>query len=131
MVGAPCTISTYGAIAALKDDTILPAYTEILERRRRVAYDILGNTPGVRMRMSESGILSWLDVGELGSSQEVAGYIAKHAKVLVNQGTPYGEQGENHIRIVTACFKKEQDAVRRFMRIKEALTQLAREKDIV
>lgn len=131
VVGAPCTISTYGAIAALKDDTILPAYTEILERRRRVAYDILGNTPGVRMRMSESGILSWLDVGELGSSQEVAGYIAKHAKVLVNQGTPYGEQGENHIRIVTACFKKEQDAVRRFMRIKEALTQLAREKDIV
>lgn len=128
--GAPCTVSTFGAIAALKDKTILPEYTERLDRRRRLAYQILGSTPGVKMRMSESGILSWLDVSALGTSQEVADYLMEHAKIMVNQGTPYGAQGAGHIRIVTACFAKDEDAALRFERIKAALTELARQKGI-
>jgi aspartate/methionine/tyrosine aminotransferase len=129
--GAPCTISTFGAIAALKDKTILPEYYTRLERRRRLAYEVLSTTPGVKMKMSESGILSWLDVSALGTSQEVADYLLEHAKIMVNQGTPYGKQGEGHIRIVTACFAKDEDAVLRYERIKAALTQMAKEKGII
>ncbi len=131
VVGAPCTVSTYGAIAALKDKSILPYYRDILDRRRRAAYEILGNLPGVNMNMNESGILSWLDISRLGTSQEVADYIAEHAKILVNQGTPYGKQGEGYIRIVTACFREEEEAVKRYRRIAEALLQLAKEKSII
>ena len=129
--GAPCTVSTFGAIAALKDKTILPEYYTRLERRRRLAYEVLSTTPGVKMKMSESGILSWLDISALGTSQEVADYLLEHAKIMVNQGTPYGKQGEGHIRIVTACFAKDEDAVLRYERIKAALTQLAKEKGII
>ena len=131
VLGAPCTASTFGAIAALKDKTILPEYYERLDRRRRLAYEILGSAPGVKMRMSESGILSWLDVSALGTSQEVADYLMEHAKIMVNQGTPYGEQGAGFIRIVTACFAKDEDAVQRFERIKAAFTELARQKGLI
>ena len=130
VMGAPCTVSTFGAIAALKDKTILPEYHERLDRRRRLAYEILGSTPGVKMRMSESGILSWLNVSALGTSQEVADYLLEHAKIMVNQGTPYGAQGEGYIRIVTACFAKDEDAALRFERIRAALTELAKKKGL-
>ena len=54
----------------------------------------------------------------------------KHANVMVNQGDPYGDQGKGHLRIVSACFAKDEDAALRFNRIKDALTQLAHEKGI-
>ncbi|MGN0975719.1 MAG: pyridoxal phosphate-dependent aminotransferase [Gemmiger sp.] len=128
--GAPCTVTTYGAIAALKDPDILPEYSRRLERRRTLAYDILSTTPGVKMRKSESGILSWLNISALGTSQEVADYLMEHAKIMVNQGTPYGAQGEGYIRIVTACFARDEDAALRFERIKAALTELAVKKGL-
>ena len=62
---------------------------------------------------------------------EVSDYLMEHARIMVNQGTPYGSQGEGHIRIVTACFAKDEDAVERFERIKAALTQMAKEKGII
>ena len=80
------------------------------------------------MKMSESGILSWLNISRLGTSAEVADYIMEHAKIMVNQGTPYGAQGEGWLRIVTACFASDEDAAVRFERIKAALTRLAKEK---
>ena len=86
---------------------------------------------GVKMKMSESGILSWLDISALGTSQEVADYLLEHAKIMVNQGTPYGAQGEGHIRIVTACFAKDEDALIRFERIKASLTELAKTKGLL
>ena len=130
VLGAPCTVTSMGAIAALEDETILPEYYVRLERRRRLAYDILSTTPGVSMQMSESGILSWLDIHQLGTSEEVCNYLMEHANVMVNQGVPYGKQGEGYIRIVTACFAKDEDAAPRFERIKAALTQLAKEKGL-
>jgi aspartate/methionine/tyrosine aminotransferase len=131
VLGAPCTASTFGAIAALQDDSILPEYFSRLERRRKLAYDMLSTIPGVRMKPSESGILSWLDVSRLGSGAEVAAYLMAHAKVMVNDGAQYGKHGEGHIRIVTACFAKDEDAAVRFQWIRDALTSLAKEKGII
>ena len=131
VLGAANTVASIGAIAALEDDTIMPEYYERLDRRRRLAYDILSTIPGVKMRMSESGILSWLDVHELGTSEEVVNYLMKHANIMVNQGVPYGKQGEGYLRIVTACFASDDDAALRFNRIKDALTELARSKGLI
>lgn len=131
VLGAACTLSSLGAVAALEDESILADNYVRLERRRRIAYDILSTIPGVTMKMSESGILSWLNVSALGTAEEVSNYIMEHAKIMVNQGVPYGSQGEGHIRIVIACFAKDEDAIARFERIKAALTQLAHEKHII
>lgn len=130
VLGAPATITSIGAIAAIKDKEHLKLNFERLERRRKIAYEILSSIPGVEMRMSESGILSWLNISQLGTSEEVASYILKEAKILVNEGTPYGSQGEGYIRIITACFNKDEDAINAFNRIKVALTNLAKEKNI-
>ena len=131
VLGAASTLGSIGAVAAVKDEAYLKSNYERLERRRRLAYEVLSTTPGVKMKMSESGILSWLDISALGTAEEVSEYLMKHANVMVNQGNPYGEQGKGHLRIVTACFAKDEDAVLRFERIKAALTQLAKEKGII
>ena len=131
VLGAASTLGSIGAIAALNDEEYLRSNYERLERRRRVAYDILSTAPGVRMKLSESGILSWLDVSALGTAEEVADYLMKHAKVMVNQGNPYGEQGKGHLRIVTACYAKDEDAAARFESIRAALTELAKEKGVI
>lgn len=128
--GAPNTIATYGAIAALEDKTILPMYYEKLEKRRRLFYECMKDVPGVKMNLSESGILSWMDISQLGTSQEVAQYLMKHANVLVNEGATYGKQGEGYLRIVSAAFYKDEDALVRFERIRDALIQLGKEKGI-
>ncbi len=130
VLGAPNTMSTFGCIAALHDDTILPGYKERLDRRRMLAYGILSAVPGVRMRPSESGILSWLDVSRLGTSQEIVDYLREEALIMVNPGSQYGACGEGFIRIVSACFADDKDAAACFERIADALTKLAKEKGI-
>ena len=126
--GAPSTISTYGAIAALEDASILPSYTTKLEKRQHTFYEMMKDIPGVKLHKSESGILAWLDIHALGSSQEVAQYIMKHANIMVNEGTPYGKEGEGYIRIVSCTFYEEKDAILRYQRIKDALIALGIEK---
>ncbi len=130
VIGAASTMSTIGAIAAIEDASILESHYVRLERRRRLAWEAFQGIPGVTMSMPESGILSWLNVSRLGTSEEVAGRIMKDAKIMVNQGTPYGAQGEGHIRIVTACFAKDEDAQERFARIRRVLEKMAEEKGI-
>lgn len=130
VLGASNTLASIGAVAAVKDEAFLKSNYERLLRRRDLAYEILSEIPGVTMKPSESGILSWLNVSALGTSAEVADYIRDHANIMVNQGTPYGAQGEGHIRIVTACFANDEEAAGRFLDIKRALTELAKEKGI-
>ena len=130
VLGAASTLSSLGAITALQDTTILKSYFERLERRRRIAYEILSKTPGLTMKMSESGILSWVNISKLGTSAEVANYIMENANIMVNEGVPYGKQGEGYLRIVTGCFAKDEDAIVRFEKIREVLTTLAIKKGL-
>ena len=130
VLGASCTLSSIGAVAALRDKAYLQEVYERLERRRRQAYETFRDIPGVTMKCSESGILSWLNISALGTDQEVADRIRDEAKILVNQGSPYGEMGRGHIRIVTACFARDEDAQARFDRIRAVLMSMAREKGL-
>ena len=130
VLGAPCTLSSIGAIAALRDQEHLQSNYVRLERRRRLAYEAFHDIPGVKMKQSESGILSWLNISALGTDEEVAERLQKDAMILVNQGMPYGQQGKGHIRIVTACFASDEDAMERFMRIRQVLLTMAKEKGL-
>jgi len=131
ILGATNTAAQLGAITALEDDSILSENYRVFERRRRIAYDIFSTIPGVKVSIPESGFLSWLNISKLGTSAEVAAFILNEAKVLVNEGTPYGKYGEGYIRIVHGCFKDEEKARDAYIRIKEALTKLAKLKGIV
>lgn len=128
VLGATNTAAQIGALAALRDESILPAYHSILDRRRRMAYACFSAVPGVKMLLPESGILSWLDVSALGTDTEVAAYLLKHAHVSVNEGHNYGAQGAGHLRIVHACCREDDKAAAVFARIAEALVRMGREQ---
>lgn len=130
VLGAPCTLTSIGAIAAVQDKAYLASNYTRLERRRRMAYETFCRIPGVRMRPPESGILSWLNIEKLGTCDEVAARLMTDAQIMVNAGTPYGTQGEGHIRIVTACFASDAEAQKRFDRIQAVLFQMAKEKGL-
>lgn len=130
VLGAPCTLSSIGAIAALKDKQHLANTFTRLERRRRIAYEKLHDIPGVNMAMPESGILSWLNISQLGTEEEVCARLQEEARILVNQGEPYGQQGKGHIRIVTACFASDEEAGQRLERIRRVLWKMAEEKGL-
>lgn len=128
VLGAAATITSIGAVAALKETSILNDLTAAHQRRRTIAYDIFSTIPGVSMQRSESGILSWLNIGALGTSAEVTAYLLKEADVLVNDGSFYGEQGAGHIRVVTSCIQDDAAAIRVFERMKAALTALGKSR---
>lgn len=130
VLGASATITSIGAIQALQEHAYLQSLTRRHEQRRTVAYDILSAVPGVSMRKSESGILSWLDVSRLGSDVEVVTHLLEKANVLVNAGSAYGEMGKGHIRLVSSCIADDTKAETVFSRIAEALAELARAKGI-
>lgn len=131
VLGAAATITSIGAVQALKDKEHLSTVFEKLEKRRKMAFEIFNSIPGVSMNMPESGILSWVNISELGTSEEVSTYILKNAKILINEGTPYGKQGEGYLRIVSACFMDDEDAYNALNRIKDALIKLGKEKGII
>ena len=130
VLGAPCTLSSIAAITALQDHEHLHDIYVRLERRRRMAYEAFHDIPGVKMTMAESGILSWVNVSALGTDEEVADRIRDDARILVNQGSPYGENGKGHLRIVTACFASDEEAMARFERIRKVLLEMAAEKGL-
>ncbi|MDD7649294.1 pyridoxal phosphate-dependent aminotransferase [Cloacibacillus porcorum] len=130
VMGVPNTIATAGAIAALKDDSILKYNYERNERRRRIAYDILKDIPGTKLKMSESGITTWLDVRGLGTSIEVATRIKDDAKIIISAGDPYGMHGVGFLRLVTSAYAKDEDAVMRLLKIKTVLFAIAKEKGL-
>ncbi len=72
VVGATCTASQMGALAAFRNPGFMEAYREKYDFRRKAAFRILNQVPGVTMLLPESGFYSWVDVSRLGSSARIA-----------------------------------------------------------
>lgn len=130
VLGTAATVTSIGANEALGDEALLADIHARLVRRREIACEELGSIPGVGMLPPETGILAWLDVSALGTSQEIVTYLLEHANVLVNPGDQYGEHGAGFIRLVYAAFADDGRAASVFGRIREALTDLARKKGV-
>ncbi len=130
VIGATSTCAQMGAIAALKDSRFMEGYFEAFDRRRKIVYQHLHDIPGVSMKLSESGFLSWIDVSALGTESEVMAYLGEHAFVSINSGLPYGEQGRGHIRIVHGVFASDEELEAAILRMREALLKLSKEKGI-
>ncbi len=131
IIGAAATITSIGAIAALKDEEHLKDMYTRLERRKKIAEEIFSSIPLVDLTPIESGILTWIDVSKVGTSKEVAKFILEKGNVLVNEGSPYGKNGEGHLRIVTGCFKSDEDAKNAFIKIKNSIIELIEKKNLI
>ena len=121
VLGATNTVSQMAVLAALKDTRFMKEFEDAFNYRRKAAYEILNQVPGVSMKMPESGFLCWVDVSRLGNSTDIASYLVKEAKVSVNDGINYGAGGEGHLRIVLGVYRDNQKVVDALYRIQDAL----------
>ena len=131
VVGATNTAAQLAAIAAYgKRDELVAEYSVIFDKRRRFVYEALSDIPGVRVQMPQSAFLSWINVSQLGTSDEIVDYLVREAKVFVNSGNCYGSQGEGYIRLVQGCYADDADIEQAVLRIREALLKKSRELGI-
>ncbi|MEG2119733.1 MAG: pyridoxal phosphate-dependent aminotransferase, partial [Pseudoflavonifractor sp.] len=131
VIGATNTTFQLAAIEAFRDLSFMEEYRAIFDRRRKEVYALLGDIPGVTMTMPQAAFLTWLDVRPLGTSEEVAAYLKKNARVFVNEGTPYGTMGAGHLRLVHGCFADDERLYAAIRRIRTALLALAGEKHLI
>ena len=130
VLGATNTAAQLGAVVALQDPAFSEDFYKHFDKRRHLVYDYLHDIPGVSMRLSESGFLSWLDVSELGTEQEVSDYLLKNAKVALNIGTPYGHEGRGHLRIVQGAIGSDEEIENVLARMRGALLELSKSRGL-
>ena len=130
VLGAANTSAQIGAIAALKDPSFAADFYQHFDKRRHLVYQYLHDIPGVSMRLSESGFLSWIDVSRLGTEQEVSDYLLEHAKVALNIGTPYGNEGRGHLRIVQGAIGSDEEMEQVLIRMRGALLELSKTRGL-
>jgi Aspartate/tyrosine/aromatic aminotransferase len=121
VLGATNTASQIGAIAAFQNSGFMEDYKKSYDFRRKAAYRIFNEVPGVSALMPESGFFSWIDVSRLGDSTGIMDYLVAYAKVAVNDGKNYGLQGNGYLRIIHGCLWDDEEAVRAMERIACAL----------
>ena len=124
VLGATNTIAQKAAIAAFENMSFMKEFEEAFDIRRKKAYEILNSIPNVSMKMPESGFLCWVNVSNLGSSEEIVSYLIKEAKVCVNDGVNYGPGGLGYIRIVLGVYRDTQKIINALERIKKALIKM-------
>lgn len=100
------TFIQHGALAAITGPTnILQDMVNDDKEKRNLVVRRLNQMPGVTCELPEGTIYAFPDISATGmSAQEAADKILEETKVVVEAGSFYGPQGENHLRI---CFGSE------------------------
>lgn len=122
VLGATNTASQLGAITAFRNPEFMKDYKEIYDKRRITACKILSLVPGVTMKMPESGFYCWINVSKIGDSTDITEYLAREAKVAVNDGKNYGASGNGCLRIIHGCLSNDSEAEAILERIAQALS---------
>ena len=130
VVGATNTASQLAAVASLADADAMAERHEDFEARRRDVARVLAGVPGVTVAPVESGFLSWVHVGPLGTGDEVAAHLLADARVSVNSGSPYGPAGRDHVRIVHGCYRDRGQMVAALEEVAASLRRLAAERGV-
>jgi aspartate/methionine/tyrosine aminotransferase len=129
ILGATNTFAQAGALAALRNDDFVDEYNRIFDLRRLAAYEAFTMIPGVHCLLPEATFLIWINISQLGTSDEIAKLLREKAKVAVTSGSRYGEHGEGGLRLNIAQLdeKKFNDVLKQ---ISLTLTEHARTKGI-
>lgn len=79
---------------------------EILEGNRDYLMDYVSeHIPAIRMPKPEATYLAWLDCRALGLPDSPAKFFLENAKVALNNGKDFGEQGEGFVRLNFGCHR--------------------------
>jgi aspartate/methionine/tyrosine aminotransferase len=127
VIGTANTVAQLAMIEGFRDKHAMDLFYSTFEARRKKVYEIVNSIPGVSMQMPESGILCWIDISKLGKSQEICDLLIEKARIATNAGHTYGVCGDGHIRIVFGSFRDEEVVYDALYRMKEVLSQRARE----
>jgi cystathionine beta-lyase len=99
----------FGAMAAVAawdpaSDAWLDALLVALDENRRLLGRLLAeHIPGSRYRLPDAGYLAWVDLSHLGWGDDPAGRILREARVALNRGPTFGDEGNGHVRINLGC----------------------------
>lgn len=121
VIGATSTSAQRAVLAALERPDFMREFERAYEVRRKAAFEILNQVPGVSVLMPESGFLCWVDVSKLGDSSDIVSYLVREARVSVNDGKNYGPGGEGHLRIVLGVYRDNERVIEALRRIRDAL----------
>jgi len=109
------TLSQMAALAALDTPDSIPQEMVASYRRRRdLLVCGLQAIPGMNPFVPQGTFYTFVDITQFGmSSQELALFLLRNARVAVAPGTAFSEQGEGFIRI---CFASSDDNIREGIR---------------
>lgn len=99
----------FGAIAGVaafspESDAWLDSLLAALDENRRLLAELLEtHLPGARYRMPDAGFLAWVDLRALDLGDDPAERMLSDAKVALNPGPSFGEEGLGHVRINFGC----------------------------
>lgn len=130
VIGATNTAAQIAAVEAFRNDNFVAKYNEIYDRRRKMVYEIFNKVPGVKVLMPESGFFAWVNVGALGTGDEIAARLMEKKIAAVNGGSAYGLQGKNYFRIIQGSMGSDEQVLEALHRIAAELTLIAEEKNI-
>ena len=69
-----------------------------------LAKSLQENTPKIKFHKPEGTFLIWLDCRELGlTDEELHDFFAKEAKLALNKGTTFGQEGSGFMRLNIGC----------------------------
>lgn len=75
-----------------------------LQENRDFLYEFVNqNLPGVRMAKPEGTYLAWLDCRDAGIIGNPYVFILQNARVALNDGKAFGEEGEGFVRLNFGC----------------------------
>ncbi|WP_433677406.1 MalY/PatB family protein [Microbacterium gorillae] len=95
----------FGVIAGVAayapaSDAWLAAVRARLDLNRELVADLVArHLPGARYVVPDAGYLAWIDVRPLGWGDDAAEWILENARVAVNPGPTFGEEGRGFIRV--------------------------------
>lgn len=128
--GATNTAVQMALIEAYKDTSFMKDYVAEQDARRKYAFEKFNSVPGVHMAEMEAGFFGWVNVSRLGDTAEIVSYLADEAKVLVNDGQFYGDQGKGHLRIIYGVYEERRKCFDAIDRLCAALEKRAAELGI-
>ncbi len=128
--GATSTLAQLAVMPAFRDDGFIGEYMKKYDARRRYAYKLFNDIPGVSMALPEAGFFVWIDVSALGDSSEITAYLAEEALVSLNDGKFYGDMGNGHLRLISGCFYEDKDSFAAMDRMAAAFRKLAERKGL-
>jgi cystathionine beta-lyase len=105
LLGHPNILGLHAALAAYRDGRVwLTEVLGYLEDNRNYLYDrVEKDLPGVKMWQPEGTFLGWLDCCRLELDLSPQKFFLEKAKVGLNNGSDFGDEGEGFVRLNFGC----------------------------